>query len=189
MAIMAKSDCNTCHNKDVKTVGPAYIDIAKRYPNDKQVTEQLVNKVITGGAGNWGEIPMTAHPNLAKEDAQTMVSYILALDAAGEKSEAASKLMPKPAYEVKFEQVEALQVDPAAEKPGMVLNFYQLAKPLPINSRLITIEMYCTVVFRSAMCLHIDEMIFWPLNETLLYLLLGSSIWTPTHVGVTGIGK
>jgi cytochrome c len=127
-AIMARSDCNTCHNRDVKTVGPAYIDIAKRYPNNTQVTGQLVTKVIEGGAGNWGEIPMTPHPNLAKEDAATMVSYILALDAKEEKAAEADKLMPNPDFEIKFTPLSPSQVDAKTEKPGIAMNAYQFSE-------------------------------------------------------------
>jgi cytochrome c len=163
MAIMAKSDCNTCHNKDVKTVGPAYVDIAKRYSNDEKVTNQLVNKIITGGAGNWGEIPMTPHPNLSKEDAKTMVSYILAIDADQEKNEAMSKLMPKPDYEVKFEQVNADQIDPAAEKPGMAINIYKFSEAVndfpAINDEMLP------VVAGVINTLHANENDFGGMNE------------------------
>ena len=124
-AVMAKSDCNTCHNKDVKTVGPAYMAIAERYENNVENKTKLVNKIIEGGAGNWGDIPMTPHPNLPKEDAELMVSYVLSLDAEQEKEEASSKLMPKLDYEITFQEVSPAQGNAAAEKPGIALNVYQ----------------------------------------------------------------
>lgn len=124
-ALFAKSDCNTCHNRDVKTVGPAYVDIAKKYDNSPQVTDQLVEKVIKGGAGNWGNVPMTPHPNLPKEDAATMVSYILSLDAADEKAQASSKLMPKPDFDVKFQSLNVAEINSGEEKPGMAVNIYK----------------------------------------------------------------
>lgn len=128
LAIMAKSDCNTCHNRDVRTVGPAYIDIAKRYPNSPQKTEELVGKIIQGGAGNWGEIPMTAHPNLSTADATTMVNYILALDAKEENEAEAQALMPPPAFAITFSPVDPAQANPKAEKPGIAFNTYQFAE-------------------------------------------------------------
>jgi cytochrome c len=127
-ALFAKSDCNTCHNKDVKTVGPAYVDIAKKYETSEQVTAQLVEKVIKGGAGNWGNVPMTPHPNLAKEDATTMVNYILALDAGEEKNQASNKLMPKPDFDVNFNSVNLSEIDVQAEKPGMAVNVYKFSE-------------------------------------------------------------
>jgi cytochrome c len=122
-AIMAKSDCNTCHNKDVKTVGPAYIEIARRYENSTQKTDELVEKIIKGGAGNWGDVPMTAHPNLSGEDATAMVSYILGLDAVEEREAEANKLMPKPSFEIKYEKRE--KSDDNTESAGIAINVYK----------------------------------------------------------------
>jgi cytochrome c len=133
-ALFAKSDCNTCHNKDVKTVGPAYVDIAKRYPNNGQALGQLVSKVIQGGAGNWGAVPMTPHPDLAREDASAMVSYILALDAEEEKKQApaieAVKLMPKTNFAVRFEEIESGKMDAKAEAPGIAVNVYKFKEAI-----------------------------------------------------------
>jgi cytochrome c len=81
------SDCKTCHNEKVKTVGPAYLDVAKKYANNSANSKMLVTKVIKGGSGNWGTVPMTAHPDLNESDAEKMVAYIMSLD--GEKPEAA----------------------------------------------------------------------------------------------------
>ncbi len=130
-ALFAKSDCNTCHNKDVRTVGPAYKAIAEKYDNTPQRTEELVAKVIKGGAGNWGSVPMTPHPDLPKADATTMVSYILSLD--GEKPGAAKEhpLMPKPAFTTDFKAVDPAATDPAAEKPGIAMNVYKFADAVP----------------------------------------------------------
>lgn len=74
------SDCKTCHNEKVKTVGPAYVDVAKKYPNNAGNVKMLVSKVIEGGTGNWGQVPMTAHPDLREDDATLMVNYIMSLD-------------------------------------------------------------------------------------------------------------
>jgi cytochrome c len=83
------SDCKTCHNEKVKTVGPAYVDVAKKYEFTEANVKTLVNKVIKGGSGNWGSVPMTAHPDLTEADAAKMVSYIMSLD--GETMKGAAK--------------------------------------------------------------------------------------------------
>jgi cytochrome c len=77
--LMAASDCNTCHKIDTKVIGPAFIDVAKKYPNTEASVDTLANKVIKGGQGNWGNIPMAPHPTLALADAKTIVKYILSL--------------------------------------------------------------------------------------------------------------
>jgi cytochrome c len=75
--LMAASDCNTCHKLDTKVIGPPLKDIAAKYPATEANIDTLANKVIRGGKGNWGDIPMAAHPALTVEDAKTIVKYIL----------------------------------------------------------------------------------------------------------------
>jgi cytochrome c len=77
--LIAKSDCLTCHKINEASTGPAYKDVAKKYDNTEANVNMLVEKVIKGGSGNWGTVPMTAHPTLAKEDVTTIVKYILSL--------------------------------------------------------------------------------------------------------------
>ncbi|MEZ0609043.1 ThuA domain-containing protein [Fibrella sp. WM1] len=82
--LIEASDCKGCHSITKKSIGPAYVDVAKKYKNDNSAVERLTKKVIAGGAGVWGETPMSAHPQLATADAADMVKYILSLsgDAA-----------------------------------------------------------------------------------------------------------
>ena len=77
--LIAMSDCLTCHKDDQKVVGPSYVEVAQKYEfNDKNV-DYLAGKIIKGGAGVWGQIPMSAHPDLKKEDAEEMARYVLSL--------------------------------------------------------------------------------------------------------------
>lgn len=87
--LMAKSDCRTCHNEAVQTVGPGYVQIAERYKNTPEILETLAQKVIKGGAGEWGVAAMSAHPDLQPDDAKAMVSYILSLDEGEDDGEGA----------------------------------------------------------------------------------------------------
>ena len=83
MAIEAKSDCATCHKINERVVGPSFKEIAEKYAGvDDAMIDSLAGKVISGGAGNWGPTPMTPHPNLSKEDARTVVKYVLLLKDA-----------------------------------------------------------------------------------------------------------
>ncbi|WP_129716257.1 c-type cytochrome [Pedobacter sp. SYP-B3415] len=77
--LIAKSDCIGCHNKTQKVIGPSYQDVAAKYEaNDKNIND-LAGKIIKGGKGVWGEIPMTPHPTVSQDDAKEMVKYILSL--------------------------------------------------------------------------------------------------------------
>lgn len=79
LELIGSSDCTTCHAIDKKIIGPAYVDVAKKYENTPAVIDTLVSKIKNGGMGNWGNIPMTPHPDLSEADAQEMVKYILSL--------------------------------------------------------------------------------------------------------------
>lgn len=79
-AVINGSDCSSCHNKDKKLVGPAYLDIAHRYTAGAATIHKLALKIIQGGAGNWGDdLVMSAHPQLSPADAEEAVRYILSL--------------------------------------------------------------------------------------------------------------
>ncbi|MBK5279541.1 MAG: cytochrome C [Bacteroidia bacterium] len=82
---MEKSDCMTCHEVDKKTVGPSFIEIAQRYPNDKTSIEYLTSKIMTGGVGAWGSTPMAAHPVLIEKEIKSMLDYIFSLKPEEEK--------------------------------------------------------------------------------------------------------
>jgi cytochrome c len=72
-------DCVGCHKLDKKLIGPSYLDIAKKYTlNDKNIN-YLSNKIIKGGSGVWGNIPMAAHATLKKDEAKSIAKYILSL--------------------------------------------------------------------------------------------------------------
>ena len=77
--LISYSDCYTCHKEDQRSVGPAFKDVAKRYPVNKVYIEMLAQKVIVGGSGGWGSPKMDPHPKLSFEDAKMMVTYILSL--------------------------------------------------------------------------------------------------------------
>jgi len=76
------SDCKTCHAKDNKIVGPSHVDVAKKYEFTEANVKLLAGKIVTGGSGVWGDLPMTAH-DIPAADAEKMARYVLSLD--GEK--------------------------------------------------------------------------------------------------------
>jgi cytochrome c len=79
LELIAKSDCLTCHKVSDKLTGPAYKDVAAKYENTDANVTMLAEKIIKGGTGNWGTIPMTPHATLSEADAKQMVKYILLL--------------------------------------------------------------------------------------------------------------
>jgi cytochrome c len=82
-SLVNANDCKTCHHKTNKIIGPSHTDVAKKYEFTQANVTLLANKIISGGSGVWGEVPMTAHPDLSLPDAEKMARYVLSLD--GEK--------------------------------------------------------------------------------------------------------
>ena len=77
--LIASSDCGSCHRENEKLLGPAYHDVALKYPSTPANIAMLGKKVISGGKGNRGDIAMTPHPGLSETDAKEMVRYVLSL--------------------------------------------------------------------------------------------------------------
>lgn len=78
--LMSYSDCFTCHKETDRKRGPAFKDIAARYPMNSTYIQILAKRVILGAKGSWGNVVMPPHPAVSEEDAETMVMYILSLD-------------------------------------------------------------------------------------------------------------
>lgn len=72
--------CATCHKIDEKVTGPAWRDVAKKYAGQDTAVAHLSKKIISGGSGVWGEIPMPPNPGVSKEDAEALAKYVLSLN-------------------------------------------------------------------------------------------------------------
>ncbi len=78
LALVSNADCATCHRVEEQLTGPSYKMIAAKYASQAPgIIPTLAGKVIKGGSGVWGTVPMLAHPDLPEGDAETMVKYIL----------------------------------------------------------------------------------------------------------------
>ncbi len=79
-ALAKSKNCMACHAVDKKLVGPAYKDIAKKYAGDAKAVDMLATKIIKGGSGVWGAIPMPANPQVNEADAKTLASWVMGLN-------------------------------------------------------------------------------------------------------------
>ncbi|HMI65124.1 MAG TPA: c-type cytochrome [Cyclobacteriaceae bacterium] len=82
-SLVKASDCKTCHHSTNKIIGPSHTDVAKKYEFTKANVEMLAQKIIKGGTGVWGQVPMSPHADVSEADAEKMARYVLSLD--GEK--------------------------------------------------------------------------------------------------------
>lgn len=70
-------DCKSCHKEKDKSIGPSYLDVSRRYTVDDK--DYLINKIVSGGSGAWGQVAMPGHPNLSKKELDQIVEWILSL--------------------------------------------------------------------------------------------------------------
>ena len=79
LAIMKRTTCFACHHATEQSAGPAYTAVAAKYSADPGAREKLVAKIISGGAGVWGTLPMPPHPQHTPAEAALMVDWVLSL--------------------------------------------------------------------------------------------------------------
>jgi cytochrome c len=72
-----KKNCMTCHMVDKKVLGPSYKDVAAKYAGQKDAVDKLAQKVMKGGVGTWGQIPMPANPQVSEAEAKQLVQWVL----------------------------------------------------------------------------------------------------------------
>lgn len=77
-ADLAKSkNCMACHAVANKLVGPSFKDVAAKYAGQKDAEDKLTQKVIKGGVGVWGQVPMPANAQVSEAEARTLVKWVL----------------------------------------------------------------------------------------------------------------
>ena len=77
-ADLAKAkNCMACHSVQNKVVGPAFKDVAAKYAGQKDAEDKLVQKVMKGGSGVWGAVPMPANAQVNEAEARTLVKWVL----------------------------------------------------------------------------------------------------------------
>jgi cytochrome c len=74
-----KKNCMACHAIDKKLVGPAYKDVAAKYAGQKDAVDKLTQKVLKGGSGVWGAVPMPANAQVNEAEARQLVQWVLSL--------------------------------------------------------------------------------------------------------------
>lgn len=78
LQLATAKNCMACHAVDKKLVGPSYKDVAAKYAGQKDAAAKLEAKVMKGGSGTWGPIPMPANPQVSADEAKKLVAWILA---------------------------------------------------------------------------------------------------------------
>ena len=72
-----KKNCMACHAADKKVIGPAYKDVAAKYAGQKDAADKLAQKILKGGSGVWGAVPMPANPQVNDAEAKQLAAWVL----------------------------------------------------------------------------------------------------------------
>ena len=74
-----KKNCLACHALEQKVLGPAYKDVAAKYAGQKDAVAMLAAKILKGGVGAWGQIPMPANPQVSPDEAKQLAAWVLSI--------------------------------------------------------------------------------------------------------------
>jgi cytochrome c len=76
-ALATAKNCMACHAVDKKLVGPAYKDVAAKYAGQKDAVDKLAAKIMKGGSGVWGPVPMPANAQVNEAEAKKLAAWVL----------------------------------------------------------------------------------------------------------------
>ena len=79
LALATSKNCMACHAIDKKVVGPAYKDVAAKYAGQKDAVDKLTAKIMKGGSGVWGPVPMPANTQVNEAEARKLATWVLTL--------------------------------------------------------------------------------------------------------------
>jgi cytochrome c len=77
--LATKKNCMACHAVDKKLVGPAYKEVAAKYAGQKDAVDKLTQKVLKGGSGAWGPVPMPPNAQVSEAEAKQLVQWVMGL--------------------------------------------------------------------------------------------------------------
>ena len=78
-ALATAKNCMACHAVDKKLVGPSYKDVAAKYASQKDAADKLADKIMKGGSGVWGPVPMPANPQVSAAEAKKLATWVLGM--------------------------------------------------------------------------------------------------------------
>jgi cytochrome c len=79
-ALLVEKRCNACHEQSAKLIGPPYVAVAARHQANKaEMVEVLARKIVLGGGGAWGLVPMVPNEHVTLDQARAMARWILEL--------------------------------------------------------------------------------------------------------------
>ena len=176
-ALTQSMDCKTCHKEAEASIGPTYLDVAKKYEDDESAMAYLQKKIVAGGTGVWGEVMMPAHPNVTSDESRQITLYIQSLVGDGTMK---PSLPPKGSVKAEAKAPGNLMVLTASYTDGGA----EGAKPLT-GSKSVALSSN-TVTFNNTM--KIEGMQPVSFNGMDLFLLRADKGWLELeNIDLTGV--
>lgn len=72
-----QKNCMACHDVGKKVIGPSYKDVAAKYSGQKDAADKMAQKILKGGSGVWGAVPMPANPQVTEAEAKLLAAWVL----------------------------------------------------------------------------------------------------------------
>ena len=76
-ALATAKNCMACHAVDKKVVGPGYREVAAKYAGQKDAVDKLAGKILKGGSGVFGVVPMPANTQVSEAEAKKLAAWVL----------------------------------------------------------------------------------------------------------------
>jgi cytochrome c len=77
LALASAKNCMSCHAVDRKVLGPSFKDVAAKYKDNKGAVDLLAAKIMKGGSGVWGPVPMPANNQVNDAEAKKLAAWVL----------------------------------------------------------------------------------------------------------------
>lgn len=77
LALATSKNCMSCHAVERKILGPSFKEVAAKYKDNKGAPDMLAGKIVKGGSGVWGQVPMPANNQVSEADAKKLAAWIL----------------------------------------------------------------------------------------------------------------
>ncbi|MDI1274421.1 c-type cytochrome [Polaromonas sp.] len=77
LQLATAKNCMACHAVATKLVGPSYKDVAAKYAGQKDAVDKLAAKIVKGGSGVWGPVPMPANAQVNADEAKKLAAWVL----------------------------------------------------------------------------------------------------------------
>jgi len=78
-ALATAKNCMSCHKVDKKLVGPSYKDVAAKYAGQAGAVDKIASKIMKGGSGVFGAVPMPANTQVNDAEAKKLAAWVLSL--------------------------------------------------------------------------------------------------------------